>query len=189
MLAEQEGDFDTDSRWALAWFEQYGFEAGDYGVAEILSKAKNTSVAGMVEAGILHSRAGQVRLLRPRDLPPDWDPEGDARLTTWEIVHHLVRVMELGGELAAAVLVRTLHGRGRGRTQSVLPAIHRVRAQETSCRSTGLQQSGAKLAGDQPSRQNGERGADGAVRRRSRRRFMSAGAGHVRRIRGSRTCH
>ena len=112
VLAEQEGDFDTDSRWALAWFEQYGFEAGDYGVAEILSKAKNTSVAGMVEAGILHSRAGQVRLLRPRDLPPDWDPEGDARLTTWEIVHHLVRVMELGGELAAAVLVRTLHGRG-----------------------------------------------------------------------------
>ena len=96
----------------MAWFEQYGFEAGDYGVAEILSKAKNTSVAGMVEAGILHSRAGQVRLLRPRDLPPDWDPEGDARLTTWEIVHHLVRVLELGGELAAAVLVRTLHGRG-----------------------------------------------------------------------------
>ena len=112
VLAEQEGDFDADTRWALAWFEQYGFEAGDYGVAEILSKAKNTSVAGMVEAGILHSRAGQVRLLRPRDLPPDWDPEGDARLTTWEIVHHLVRVLELGGELAAAVLVRTLHGRG-----------------------------------------------------------------------------
>ena len=112
VLAEQEGDYDADSRWALAWFEQYGFEAGDYGVAEILSKAKNTSVAGMVEAGILHSRAGQVRLLRPRDLPPDWDPEGDARLTTWEIVHHLVRVLELGGELAAAVLVRALHSRG-----------------------------------------------------------------------------
>ena len=24
-LAEQEGDFDADSRWALAWFEQKGF--------------------------------------------------------------------------------------------------------------------------------------------------------------------
>ena len=59
ILAEHEGDFDADSRWALAWFEQYGFGAGDYGVAETLSKAKNTSVAGMVEAGILHSRAGK----------------------------------------------------------------------------------------------------------------------------------
>ena len=49
-LAEQEGDFDADSRWALAWFEQSGFAEGEYGVAETLSKAKNTSVAGMVEA-------------------------------------------------------------------------------------------------------------------------------------------
>ncbi len=111
VLAEQEGDFDADSRWALEWFDQYGFETGDYGDAETLSKAKNTSVAGMVEAGILKSRAGQVRLLRPRELPDHWDPEGDTRLTAWEIVHHLVRTLELGGELAAAALVRKLGGR------------------------------------------------------------------------------
>ena len=103
-LAEQEGDFDADSRWALAWFEQAGFEAGDYGVAEMLSKAKNTSVAGMVEAGILASRAGKVRLLRPEELPSDWDPTTDPRLTAWEMVHHLVRVLEAGGENAAAEL-------------------------------------------------------------------------------------
>ena len=62
-LAEQEGDFDADTRWALAWFEQSGFAEGEYGVAETLSKAKDTSVAGMVEAGILASKAGKVRLL------------------------------------------------------------------------------------------------------------------------------
>ena len=58
-LAEQEGDFDADSRWALAWFEQSGFAEGEYGVAETLSKAKNTSVAGMVEAGIVASKPRQ----------------------------------------------------------------------------------------------------------------------------------
>ena len=57
VLAEQEGDFDADSRWALAWFEQHGFDDGDYGIAETLSKAKNTAVAGMVEAGIWYQRA------------------------------------------------------------------------------------------------------------------------------------
>ena len=112
VLAEQEGDFDADSRWALAWFEQHGFDDGDYGDAETLSKAKNTSVAGMVEAGILKSRAGQVRLLRPRELPDDWEPGGDARLTAWEMVHHLVRVLEAGGEVAAAELAQQLPGRG-----------------------------------------------------------------------------
>ena len=110
VLAEQEGDFDADSRWALAWFEQHGFDAGDYGVAETLSKAKNTSVAGMVEAGILRSGAGKVRLLRPQELPSDWDPARDDRLTAWETVHHVIRVMEQGGESAAAGLVRKLGG-------------------------------------------------------------------------------
>ena len=107
-LAQQEGDFDADSRWAVAWFEQFGFEAGDYGVAEMLSKAKNTSVDGMVEVGILTSRAGKVRLLKPKELPTDWNPAADTRLTAWEMVHHLVRVLETNGEAATADLAAKL---------------------------------------------------------------------------------
>ena len=79
VLAEQEGDFDADTRWALAWFEQSGFAEGDYGVAETLSTAKNTSVSGMVDAGILRSGAGKVHLLPPQELQDDWDPQEDSR--------------------------------------------------------------------------------------------------------------
>lgn len=107
-MAEQEGDFDADSRWALAWFEQIGFNDGAYGEAEILSKAKNTSVSGMVEAGILSSSRGKVRLLRPDELSADWDPVTDKRLTAWEVVHQLIRALESGGEPAAATLVAKL---------------------------------------------------------------------------------
>jgi putative DNA methylase len=107
-LAEQEGDLDSDSRWALAWFEQSGFAEGEYGVAEMLSKAKNTSVAGMVEAGILASHRSKVRLLKPDELPADWDPTKNPRLTAWEIVHQLIRSLEAGGESAAAMLVGKL---------------------------------------------------------------------------------
>ena len=103
-LAEQEGDFDADTRWALAWFEQNGFDEGEYGVAETLSKAKNTSVAGLVDAGVLASKAGRVRLLAPDELPESWDPATDTRLTVWEMVHHLIRVLEAGGEGRAAEL-------------------------------------------------------------------------------------
>jgi putative DNA methylase len=107
-LAEQEGDFDSDSRWALAWFEQNGFAEGEFGIAETLSKAKNTSVQGLVEAGILESRRGKVRLLKPEELPADWSPETDTRLTNWETVHHLIRVLASGGESAASELVAKL---------------------------------------------------------------------------------
>jgi putative DNA methylase len=107
-LAEQEGDFDADSRWALAWFEQAGFSEGEYGVAETLSKAKNTSVAGMVLAGIVKSKGGKVRLLKPSELPEGWDPAKDSRLTAWEMVHQLIRALEAGGEGSASALVAKL---------------------------------------------------------------------------------
>ncbi len=110
-LAEQEGDFDADSRWALAWFDQFGFEEGEYGMAEILSKAKNTSVKGLVNAGFLKSRGGKVRILKPSELSVGWDPEKDKRLTNWETVHHLIRVLESGGEAEAAKLVYKLGAR------------------------------------------------------------------------------
>ena len=108
VLAEQEGDFDANTRWALAWFEQSGFAEGDFGVAETLSKAKNTSVSGMVEAGILESGMGKVRLLRPGELPENWVPDSDTRLIVWEAVHHLVRVHDKEGEDAAALLMSKL---------------------------------------------------------------------------------
>jgi len=106
ILAEQEGDYDPDTRWALSWFEQYGLNEAEYGVAETLSKAKNTSVSGLVDAGILRSGSGKVRLLGIDELSPDWDPSSDSRLTMWEIAHHLVRLLRLDGEGAAADVLR-----------------------------------------------------------------------------------
>lgn len=112
VLAEQEGDFDADTRWALAWFEQVGFAEGEYGLAETLSKAKNTSVEGMVRSGIVAARSGKVRLLRPEELPEGWDPASDNDIPAWEATHHLIRVLNSGGEAAAAELLARLGGLG-----------------------------------------------------------------------------
>ncbi len=108
ILAEQEGDFDADSRWALTWFEQVGFAEGAFGIADVLARAKNTSVAGLVEAGIIKSARGQARLWKPSELPTDWNPDTDKRLTNWEMVHHLIRVLEADGESAASKIMAKL---------------------------------------------------------------------------------
>lgn len=107
VLAEQEGEFDSDTRWALAWFDQNGFNEGAYGVAETLCTAKNTSVEGMKEAGILTAKGGKVRLLKKEELDADWNPATDKRLTIWEITHHLIRRLEQG-ESGAAELIHQL---------------------------------------------------------------------------------
>ena len=110
VLAEQEGEFDADTRWALAWFDQNGFNEGAYGVAETLCTAKNTSVSGMAEAGILTAKGGKVRLLEKEELDADWNPATDRRLTIWEITHHLIRRLEQG-ETGAAELIQQLGAR------------------------------------------------------------------------------
>lgn len=96
----------------MAWFEQYGVGQGDYGVAETLSKAKNTSVAGLVEAGVLEARLGKVRLLLREELPVDWDPATDWRPTVWESAQHPIRALDTQGKAGAAALLRKVGGGG-----------------------------------------------------------------------------
>ena len=110
VLAEQEGEFDGETRWALAWFDQYGFAEGPFGVAETLSTAKNTAVSAMAESGILVAKAGKVRLLRTDELTPGWDPNTDQRFTVWEATHYLVRALDSRGEEGAAEFIARLGG-------------------------------------------------------------------------------
>ncbi len=103
-----EGDFDGDTRWAVAWFASHGFEAGEFGVADVLARAKNISIDGLVEAGVLESTGGQVRLLRPSELMEDWKPGENGQPTTWEKTHHLLKVYAESGEIGAAKLLDRL---------------------------------------------------------------------------------
>ena len=109
-LAEQEGDFEPQERLAIAWFEEYGFDAGEYGRAETLSKAKNASIDTLREGGVIEARLGKVRLLRPSELSSNWDPSKDTHLSSWEVLHQLIRTLETNGEAASAAVVAKVPG-------------------------------------------------------------------------------
>ncbi len=111
ILAEQEGDFDADTRFAVTWFEQYGFGRGRRSARRTSSRGRRTPRStGMVEAQVLVAARRKVRLLRRDELPADWDPASDARRHSWEAAQHLVRRLETGGEGAAAELCARLGG-------------------------------------------------------------------------------
>lgn len=112
VLAEKESEYDNHTRWAIAWFEHYGVAEGPYGVAETLSKAKDTAVRVLEDAGILRARGGKVRLLGREGLPAGWDPTKDPRLTVWEVTQHLIRRLEKDGEQGAAELLGKVGGLG-----------------------------------------------------------------------------
>jgi putative DNA methylase len=110
VLSEQEGEFDPDTRWALAWFEQHAFEDGPYGDAEVLATAKALSVSALDETKILHSRAGKVRLVRRDELSADWNPTTEHRLTVWAVTQHLIRSLDKNGETATSALASKVGG-------------------------------------------------------------------------------
>jgi putative DNA methylase len=106
VLAEQEGDFDPATRWAIVWFEQHGLQEGPYGDAETLSKAKNTAVEALVAAGLVHAQGGNVRLRHREELaerPELWQPDGGVR--AWEVTQRLILALQQGGEEQAARLL------------------------------------------------------------------------------------
>ena len=110
VLSELESEFDPDTRWALAWFEQYRFEEGAYGEAEVLATAKALSISHLKEARIVHSGASKVRLVRREELPEDWDPSTVDRLTVWDVTQHLIRWLDQKGEKETANLKAKIGG-------------------------------------------------------------------------------
>lgn len=112
ILDGQVSDMDNWTRFACKWFEQHAFSVGSYGDAETIANGIDVSVTGVVESGIAESGHGRVRILRPAELPDDWNPVTDPNCTVWEIVHHLLRVAEGGGDKdCAAILAQLTHGK------------------------------------------------------------------------------
>jgi putative DNA methylase len=128
-LCEQEGEYDTETRFAITWFEQFGISEGDYGTAETLATARNVSVQGVVDAGVLTSKASKVRILRRDELPPDWNPIQDKRLCIWEATQHLIRAYEqTGGETAPAELLNQLNHRNSSIAETARDLAYRLYA-------------------------------------------------------------
>jgi putative DNA methylase len=122
-LVAQEGEMDRDTRFCLAWFEQHGMNEGAFGEADVLARAKNTSVQGLVDGGVLKARAGKVRVLRRTEYQKDWDPAQDGRLTVWECAQHLILQLNTKGEEGAAQLCRRLGG---GRSEDARALAYRL---------------------------------------------------------------
>jgi putative DNA methylase len=106
-----EDDFDHDTQFCLAWFEHKGWAAGKFGDADVLARAKGTSVDGLRVSGVIESSGGELRLLRWAEMPADWSPETDVRTPIWEALHQLIGAISKGGESAAGALLARMPAR------------------------------------------------------------------------------
>lgn len=101
VVSDQEGEFNAETRFAIAWYRQHGYETGSFGDADNIARSRNSSVESLDREGILQSRAGKVWLIKPEDYPEDYDVVDDARTGPWEAAHHLMRLLNTTGVAAA----------------------------------------------------------------------------------------
>ena len=130
VLAEQEGDYDADTRWSLKWFEQFAHEDGPFGDANTLATAMSIGINGLVETGIVRAKAGKVRLLKRTELmnghPETWDPATDTDIVHWEVCQYLVHALDTKGEAGAAALMRRINARYPGAAETARELAYRL---------------------------------------------------------------
>jgi putative DNA methylase len=102
----ESGDFDNATNWAISWFSQYAFNDAPYGGAETLATAKAVSISGLVHDGLVRSGGGRVKLLSRDELPTDYVPRKDSRVSVWEVTQYLTRALDQQGVAVAGQVMR-----------------------------------------------------------------------------------
>lgn len=97
VLGEQESDLDSDTRFAVRWYRQYGWAADSSGIADQLARSSDTSLAELQRGGIFEAKGGKARLLSPTQLNEGWDPAADEQVSVWEATVRLAAVLAKDG--------------------------------------------------------------------------------------------
>ncbi|NPV89869.1 MAG: DUF1156 domain-containing protein [Firmicutes bacterium] len=99
-FTEQDGELDRDSRFCVDLYTQYAFNDMKFGEADVLARAKNTSVERLAARGVLYAQKGVVRLLMREEIPERTDRE-----IIWLLTQQLTRALEKDGVYGAAKIV------------------------------------------------------------------------------------
>ena len=101
-FTEQDGELDRDSRFCVDLYTQYAFNDVKFGEADVLARAKNTSVEKLAARGILHAQKGVVRLLARDEISQEVEIREPV---IWLLAQQLTRAIEKDGVVGAAKIV------------------------------------------------------------------------------------
>ncbi|MFR0557006.1 DUF1156 domain-containing protein [Pseudoscardovia radai] len=96
-LGEDGDDYDPATRFAIKWYQSYGWSGQQSGLADQLSMACGTTPGALVDDGIFEAVGGTARLLTPGELSCEWNPAKDAHTDLWEAVVRLTGVYATDG--------------------------------------------------------------------------------------------
>lgn len=97
VLGDADSDYDPDTRFAVKWYQSYGWDRQDSGIADQLSRSCGTSPDMLVRSSVFEAAGGSARLLRPAELDGEWNPLTDVRTSLWEAAVRMAGVLDSKG--------------------------------------------------------------------------------------------
>jgi len=99
-FTDQDGALDSDSRFCVDLYTQFAFNEIKFGEADVLARAKNTSVEKLAGRGILYAQKGIVRLFTREEIPKKIEKE-----ILWLLTQQLTYALEKDGVVGVAKIL------------------------------------------------------------------------------------
>ncbi len=128
ILGEEDSHYDAETRFCIDWFQAFGSGDGKSGDAIGMANAYDLGLADLESAGVFYAKGGVARLLKRAELPSNWSPTTDKRLTHWECAQHLIRILEAkdGGEASAARVVAAMNPEDAGAARALAYRLYDI---------------------------------------------------------------
>lgn len=98
----EEDDYDSGTLFCKEWFLQYGWQAGSYGEADVLSRAKNANLQILQSNDTIKSGQGKVQLTKWQDYKDIDNMLAVPDLSTWNLLHQCIFELNKHGTQGAA---------------------------------------------------------------------------------------
>lgn len=118
---EQDSDLDRDTRFCADLFTQVAFDNIEFGDADTLARAKNTSVSSMAAKGLIFAQKRIVHLTDREQLPNVGNTD-----SIWLLCQQLTYAMEKGGIEACAKFIAPMYGSAPERAKDLAYRLYTI---------------------------------------------------------------
>ena len=112
VMGEEDTGYDADTRFAVTWYQAYGWNHQDSGIADQLARTNGTSTGLLESGGILETAGGDAWLRQPQVMTEAWDPTTDVHTSLFEVAMRLTGVFDREGAEATEVAIAKVIGKG-----------------------------------------------------------------------------
>ena len=107
LMGESGESFDNETRFCITWYEQFGFNKGDFGTAETLRNARSANFSELEHSGVLVNDGGKTWLVNPAQAAAP----SQTRMfnSVWWDLMSAITALETGGIDSAAKFVSGLN--------------------------------------------------------------------------------